>query len=77
MLKVQIFRGLTLVYIAADLLINGDNPIIIGKTNEINYNIMTSLDFINHFWRDILSTECLFAWLSSSDFEKIILLIFT
>ena len=24
------------------LLINGDNPIIIGKTNEINYNIMTS-----------------------------------
>jgi hypothetical protein len=24
------------------LLINEDNPIIIGKTNESNYNIMTS-----------------------------------
>jgi hypothetical protein len=24
------------------LLINGDNPIINGKTNEINYNILTS-----------------------------------
>jgi len=24
------------------LLINGHNPIIIAKTNEINYNIMTS-----------------------------------
>jgi hypothetical protein len=78
MLKFQIFCGMTLVYIAADiscffitrvvfrnillivrltylidfvntyvldfffLNINEDNPIIIGKTNESNYNIMTS-----------------------------------
>jgi hypothetical protein len=49
------------------LLINGNNPIIIGKTNEINYNIMTSwsimfynINFYQPFWRDILNTERLF-----------------
>jgi hypothetical protein len=39
------------------LLINGDNPIIIGKTNEINYNIMTSwsLMFYNiNFYQPLL-----------------------